>query len=330
MSTRKMSISCVALAAGLLGFGASAMAQEAVRIGTSSVGSNFYTSAVGISEVIQKNAKINTAVEAVGGSAANVRGLAAGRIEFALANSFAAFAGYNANYGFKEKTPVRLVVQGHTNERVFFVRKGAGIKSPADLEGRTVVGKRRALPELELITDVFTKVHGLKNVNVVATTTTSEVFKAFAAGSIDAAIIPTGPRAGNVQKAINDGHIDFLQWDPAKRDEMLKDLPELMFARDYNTKDYASVKPPVPTLSMRTYFITRPGVSDDIVYRVAKAMFEHTDELATYRKELAQWTMENTLKNVALPFHPGVIKYFKEKGVWTDALEAKQKKLLGS
>ena len=315
----------------VLAMASSAGAQEAVRIGTSSVGSNFYNNAVAISEVIQKKGGINTSVQAVGGSSANVRGLARKKIEFAMANAFAAFSGYNGTYNFKgKKMPVRLVVQGHTNERAILVRTGAKIKSVSDLSGRTVVGKRRALPEVALIAKQFNKVHGLKNVNWVATTNTGEVFKAFAAGSIDAAIIPTGPRAGNVQKAMRDGHVQFLKWDAAKRDEMLKGLPDLMFSGSFGPKSFQGLTFDAPIIAMRTYFISGPHVKPEIVYKVAKSMFENTKLMSTYRKRLGEWTVENALKGFSLPYHDGAVKYFKERKLWTKAHEDKQKKLLGS
>ncbi len=80
---------------------------------------------------------------------------------------------------------------------------------------------------------------------------------------------------------------------------------------------------------MNTYFLTRSGVSEDTVYKVAKAIMDNTKEFSTYHKAAAQWTPKRTLKNAALPFHPGTIRYFKEKDLWTSELEANQKKLLG-
>jgi TRAP transporter TAXI family solute receptor len=327
-STKILTLGASAL---VIGLASGATAQEAVRIGTSSVGSNFYVNAVAISEVVQKQGKINTSVQALGGSSANVRGLARKKIEFAMANAFAAYSGYFGTYNFNgKKMPVRLVVQGHTNERAFLVRKAANIKSVKDLEGRTMVGKRRALPELALIAEQFQKVNGLKKLNVVATTNTGEVFKAFAAGSIDAAIVPTGPRAGNVQKAIRDGHVEFLRWDAAKRDEMLKNLPDLMFAGTFGPSSFDGHDFDSPVIAMRTYFISAPHVNAETVYKVAKTMYENTKLMATYQKQLSQWTVENALQNFSLPYHDGAIRYFKERKLWTKAHEDKQKKLLGS
>ncbi|NQV57441.1 MAG: ABC transporter substrate-binding protein, partial [Rhodospirillales bacterium] len=151
-------------------------AQQAIRIGTSSVGSNFYTQAVGVGEVINKKAGINTSVQAVGGSAATVRGLGAGKIEFGMANSFAAVTGFKGTYSFKKSGAVknRLVVQGGANHRAVVFTAGKGVNGPKDLEGKTFIGTRRPLPELELITKAMFKVYGVdaSKVKVVGTTNT--------------------------------------------------------------------------------------------------------------------------------------------------------------
>ena len=84
----------------------------------------------------------------------------------------------------------------------------------------------------------------------------------------------------------------------------------------------------VNLLGMNVYFMTRPDVSDETVYKVTKALLENTKEFTTYHRLARLWTLKRTMRQVALPFHPGAIKYFKEKGVWTSAHEANQKKLL--
>ena len=173
-------MSFLAAVVATAGFAAAlpADAQQAIRIGTSSVGSNFYTQAVGVGEVVNKKAGINTSVQAVGGSAATVRGLGAGKIEFGMANSFAAVTGYKGTYSFKKSGAVknRLVVQGGANHRAIVFTKGKGVNGPKDLEGKTFIGKRRPLPELALITDAMYKVYGVdpSKVKTVGTTNTGD------------------------------------------------------------------------------------------------------------------------------------------------------------
>lgn len=309
-------------------------AQEAIRIGTSSVGSVFYTIAVGASEIISKHAKINATAEPVGGSSANVRGLGAKKVEFALANSFAAFSGFNGTFNFKKsgKVPIRLVVQAQASNRWLLLRKGADIKTLADLKGQTVVAKRRALPEINLVMNAIAKVFKLdtSSMNIVATTNSPQAYKAIRAGSIAAALMPFSRRSPAVAKPMNDGVIDFFYVSKAKRDEVLSHLPPMMWGDTYPANTFPGQTKPVHLIGLNSYFLSRPGVSTDIVYRVAKAIYENNKEFVTYHKAARQWTLKRALVNVALPFHKGAIKYFKEKGVWTAALEANQKKLLAS
>ncbi len=317
--------------AGVMTIAAPVVAQEAVRIGSSSVGSNLHRLGVAAGEVVNKFGKINTTVEAVGGSAATVRGIAAGKVEFGLANAFAAVTGFNGSYSFKKsgKMNIRLAVQGGQNYRALMRRKGSGINKIEDLQGRTMIGKRRPLPELELITNALIKVYGLKDVKVVGTTNTGQALKSMAVGSVDAAALPMGRRAGNIQKLLNDGHAEFLILPKDKRDEMLKMLPPLIFGETFHPEDFKGLDQDAPIFAMNTLFITSPKLSDDLVYRVVKSIFEHNKELTTYHRDGRNWTLENTLKNVQLPFHNGSIKYFKEKGVWTAKHEADQKRFLG-
>jgi TRAP transporter TAXI family solute receptor len=304
-------------------------AQDAVRIGTSSVGSVFYTLAIGASEIITKHAGINATAEPLGGSTANVYGLGAKKIEFSLANAFAAFSGYHGTYTFKKPVDVRLVLQGQPSYRFLIARKGAKLNTLEDLIGKTVIAKRRALPELELLMNAYIKAFNLPKdkIKIVATTNTNEAIKVIRAGSVDAAILPFSRKAAHLSKPMQDKVAEFLYISEAKRDEMLKYLPEAMYGDYLEPGTFPDQDKTVYLFGMNTYFLTRSGVSEDTVYKVAKAIMDNTKEFSTYHKLASQWTAERTLKNVALPFHAGSIRYFKEKGLWTPELEAKQKQL---
>ena len=332
MYTKTKLLTAALTAVGITAASLPADAQQAVRIGTSSVGSNFYVQGVGVGEVINRKGGINTSVQSVGGSAATVRGLGAKKIEFGMANSFAAVTGYKGSYSFKKSGPVktRLVVQGAPNHRAIIFTTGKGVKSPKGLEGQTFVGKRRPLPELELITNAMFKVFGVNasKVKVVGTTNTGQVIKNVVVGSIAGAAIPLGPKAANWQKPFSDGKYQFFHISKAKRDEMLKHLPPLIFGRTFGTDAFVGLKEEVHVFAMNTLFLTRPDMSDDIVYKVTKTIVENTELAKTYHRDLVHWNSKNSLTNFQLPFHPGAVKYFKDKGLWTAAHEAQQKKVM--
>ncbi len=306
------------------------LAQQAIRIGTSSVGSTFYTIAIGAGEIIQKHAGLNATVEPVGGSSANMRGLGAKKIDFAIANSFAAFTAFNGTHNFKKPTGVRLVVQAQPSNRWLLLRKGASIKRLKDLEGRTVIAKRRALPEIALVMDAYVKAFGLdkSKIKIVATTNSRQAYKAIRAGSVDALLMPFSRKAAAVQKPMRDGVLEFFYTTKEERDETLKILPPVMWGNTFKPGVFEGQAKDLHLVALNSYFMTRPGVSKKVVYNVTKALLENTKEFATYHRAARLWTLKRTMRNVALPFHPGAIQYFKEKGVWTAAHETNQKKLL--
>ena len=156
----KLKATLVALTIGTMVTTGAASAQDAIRFGTSSVGSLFYTLAIGASEIIHKHAKLNVNVEPVGGSTASLHSLGAKKIELAMANSFASFSAYYGQYKFKKPVDVRLVIKGQPNYRGLVVRKAARIKLASDLKGKIIIGKRRALPENELVMRAMMKAMG--------------------------------------------------------------------------------------------------------------------------------------------------------------------------
>ena len=57
---------------------------------------------------------------------------------------------------------------------------------------------------------------------------------------------------------------------------------------------------------------TSTKVSDDTVYKVAKAVYEGRNELKSYNGELLPKLVDKT----EVEYHPGAIKFFTEVGLW--------------
>ena len=87
-------------------------------------------------------------------------------------------------------------------------------------------------------------------------------------------------------------------------------------------------KTDTPTISHVFGFYGHQDLDDDIVYKILKTMYEHEEELGQVHAMLKEWNKKNALRLITIPVHPGAIKYYKEQGMWTDEMEAKQKKLL--
>ncbi len=82
------------------------------------------------------------------------------------------------------------------------------------------------------------------------------------------------------------------------------------------------------TLATPFGIYVREGLSEDIVYDLTKTMFENHDEAVTLNPQyLENWSLERALMSIGAPIHPGAIKYYKEAGVWTDEVDARNEAL---
>jgi TRAP transporter TAXI family solute receptor len=318
---------------GLLVLGgqaALAQTKPAVRIGTSSMGSTFYIEAVGLSKLLTEHAGMNANVQPLGGSEATLFGLVHGRVELAVANAGAAYSAYHGVKPFKKANKVTLLAQGEESFRYILVRKGAGIKSLGDLKGKTIIGRRPSLPDLQEITDALVEATDLNkgDLKVVSTVTSNETDNELRAGTVGAALMPGGLEMPIVVKLFHDGVVDFLYLPMDTVKKMEAELPKYFFTATVPAGHFEGQSKAEPVLGLRTFLVASPKMSADAAYQVTKTLFENHKEFASFHVSGKQWTLKNTLADPKIPFNPGAIRYFKEKGLWTPALEKTQEALL--
>ena len=77
------------------------------------------------------------------------------------------------------------------------------------------------------------------------------------------------------------------------------------------------VEEDTPTLAYYTILFFRKDIHEDVVYTLVKAALDHHKEYARIHPLLPEVDAKRGATMVGVPFHPGAIKYYKEKGVWT-------------
>ncbi|RJQ65372.1 MAG: TAXI family TRAP transporter solute-binding subunit [Desulfobacteraceae bacterium] len=73
-----------------------------------------------------------------------------------------------------------------------------------------------------------------------------------------------------------------------------------------------------PTLAFWNMFVAPASLPDDLAYNLTKAVFENLQTLHSSVKAARDTTVENSARFVgktAIPFHPGAVKFFTEKGL---------------
>jgi TRAP transporter TAXI family solute receptor len=62
--------------------------------------------------------------------------------------------------------------------------------------------------------------------------------------------------------------------------------------------------------------VAHQNMDDKTAYNIVKTIFEKKDDLVAVHKEAANFKLENQKKEATpIPFHPGALKYFAEKGI---------------
>lgn len=307
-----------------------AMAQQAVRVGTSSVGSTFYVITVAMSKMIQTHGGLNATVEPLGGSHANMFGLAANKVDFAVANSGAAYDRLHGEPPFKEKFPLRLVAQGQPSFRGILVRRDSGIIKPEDLAGKILSAKRKPLPELEKIANALIQVYNLpKNrIQLVSSANLGEMNRTLRGGSVHGAVFPFGLKQPVAAKLFHDRIVRFLQVPEDKYEKMLALLPKSFYKATVPANNFDNQPEPALAFGLSTLLVTTDKLSEDTVYKVTKAIMGHYDEFSKFHAEARNWTVDQTLSEPKVPFHPGAIRFYKETGRWNADLDKIQQSLL--
>jgi len=305
---------------------------KAVALGTSSIGSAFYVIAVGMADIISKHTGMGATAESVGGSDANMRAIKMDKVHLAMANTFSsgnAFRGVK-QFAAEGKIPIRLLALGQLSLRQTVARVASGVKTVPDLRGKKLVAKRKALAELELVADAMLKAYGIskKDVTYIATAKTKEAIDAVISGTVDAAVIPGGVPSATLMKLFERIDARFVDIPADKLEAILDELGPafhsgVIRAGTYRGQDKGFLAP-----SLSASLVVAEDFSEEGVYQIVKALFEHYDDLKLVHKAARHWTVKNSLKKFHIPFHPGAVKYFKEIGAWTSKHEKRQQELI--
>jgi len=77
-------------------------------------------------------------------------------------------------------------------------------------------------------------------------------------------------------------------------------------------------------------FDVRPAMAEDLAYTLTKIFWENSNEIAKMVPWVNSFNLKDTTTRAYLPFHAGAVKYYKEKGVWSQEAEALRQKLLST
>jgi uncharacterized protein len=107
--------------------------------------------------------------------------------------------------------------------------------------------------------------------------------------------------------------IRLLSLDKDKVEKLVKENIGIeAFTLPANT--YKGVNYPVSGIATRNHVIVREDMPEDLVYKITKVMADNFNRYGDIIQSMKQIKKEEMAADIGIPFHPGSLKYYTEKG----------------
>jgi uncharacterized protein len=317
-----MRVLTTVLLAGAFALPGAAPAQEkySLSIATGGTGGVYYPIGGGLANLLSKYVPgMQATAEVTGGSIDNLKLIATGKPYIAFSMADAGQDAYRGEDKFKgQKVPLRTLMVLYPNRMHVVTIEGTGINKMADMKGKRV------------------------STGSPGSATEVMAFRVMEASGLDKDRDITRERLGVAESvnAIKDRKIDAFFWvgglptaavtdlanTPGVRIKMIdhSDTVEKMnkkygplYIRDSIPKTmYKGMDADNKIATVWNILVSNQNLSDKTAYDIVKTIFDHKADLIAVHKESENFLLENQKVSASpIPFHPGVIKYFAERGV---------------
>jgi uncharacterized protein len=308
---------------------------QVISIGTHSIGSFFHTTGTAAAKVITDHTKIRAIVKPMAGPVAWYPYMERGEIELGVLNMWDAEKGYLGESLYerlsnKKGFSVRLLCPTVPNAIGLVVTKDSPIKNISDLKGKKVSGNFPT-PSLQLQTEALLANGNLgwKDIIPVPSNSPAESVKMVTEGRSDSSgTVTLGTPAIDELNAKKGAR--FVPLDPSSEAvaRMKKFFPGYM-VKVKPGPGHTGIEGEQYLWAYDTYLIVSEKLPVEAVHLITKTLWENYTELEKVHKLLKGWTPGGFVsKHALIPYHPGAISFYKEKGAWDTEMERLQKDLL--
>jgi TRAP transporter TAXI family solute receptor len=262
---------------------------------------------------------VQATAEVTGGSVDNLKLLGSGKSEIGFSMADAGWDAFQGLDKFKDnKIPLRTLMVLYTNRMHVVSIESTGIRKMADLKGKRVsTGSPGSATEIMAFR--LMEASGLDKDKDVKRERlgVAESVNAIKDGKIDAFFWVGGiPTAAVTDLAATPG-TKIRLIDHVEAVEAMNRKYGPLYVKDViPAKSYTGQDAPNQIASVWNILVTNEKMSDQVAYNIVKTVFDHKPELITVHKEAQNIDYQYQTNNASpIPFHPGAIRYFAEKGI---------------
>ncbi|RNF35804.1 TAXI family TRAP transporter solute-binding subunit [Paracoccus methylarcula] len=307
-----------AIAAAMV-FGAAPMtagAQEFINILTGGTSGVYYPVGGALSKIYTDgipDAKVQ--VQSTKASVENLNLLQQGKgeIGLALGDSVKFAAEGNADVGFPEPLDkLRGITAMYPNFIQIVASEESGIKTLADLKGKALsVGAPKSGTELNARAILEAAGMSYDDLGKVEYLPFAESVELMKNRQLDATLQSAGLGVASLKDLSTSIPITVV----SVPEEVASKLGAPYVAETIPAETYDGQDEDVPTVAVINYLVSSDAVSDDLAYEMTKLMYENLDSLKAAHAATAGIDVQNALKGMPVPVHPGAQRYYDEVGV---------------
>jgi len=315
-----------------------AQAPKSVALGTNPPGTVFYTVASGLAKTVSQAAPFQMGIQPYTGTSTFLPLINSGEMEFGVVNAVDMALTYRGpakfNIGGKNPFPhspnVRLVMRGSPLLVGLLVHKGSPFRNIYDVKGKRMTGEYPA--HLAVWYNMFGHLASAgmtwNDVKVVPVPAVNDGVDALIQGRADVTEHALG--AAKVKEADAAVGVRHITIDcSAEGEARLRKAVPGYYPRIIKAGTATAVVEDTCFIAYDIYLSAGKNVPDAVVEATLKAIWENVDKLPPLHPIFREWTRERAVEpDVTIPYHPGAIRFYKERGVWTPTLEQAQQKLL--
>jgi len=307
---------------------------ELIGLATGGVGSGEYAFSVAINTMINRYVDGVTAKEIP--STAPIECLRLMNNGEALLSFATAHVAYLANRGmepYNDYIPYNLIVSGTPMYTHITVKEDSGITSIADLKGKTMAADFPIAPAHLEVFLAYVEAYGItkNDMKILSGADQVELARYVIEGMADGAYfggpIPISAATelstmrDTIVLGLDEDKIDGAAAAAVERGWFY--TPQVLPAGTYIGQDKE-----LNVLGSFCSYGCRPEANEKLMYAIVKALFENEKEFIELQPGNQKIKLDTALNDFSVPYHPGAIRYYREKGIWTAEHDDKQEALL--
>jgi uncharacterized protein len=298
-------------------------AKHRLSIATGGTGGVFYPYGGGIAKIISENLPgVEATVEVTAASIDNLKFLKQGTSDLAFTMADIAQDALKARDAFTTfgAVPLRTLAVMYSSYTHLVAREDSGITSVAQLRGRVVsvgaAGSGTTTLALRILEAVgIDPKRDLRKQNL----SVAQSVDAMKDDKIDAFFWNGGIPTASVLDLVNTPgmKVRFIATDDVIP-RLEQTFGQSLYFRELIPKAIYKTEADVPVLAVPNLLVVSDTMSDDLAYAITRLLFDKQPELAAIHPQARTLNLKRAVVGSPIPFHPGAIRFYRERQVWTD------------